>query len=365
MTYLLERPPALLFGVPVDDVTMDEAVAAIGRLVASGRRQRRTHQVATVNVDFLVNAETDHSNRALLQAADLSIADGMPILWGARSAGMPLRERVSGADLVPALAGRAGPEGWHIHLFGSSPGTAEAAAELLRGRFPGARITADSGPIISDVSAVDEDVLTRITSLDPDILCVALGNPKQERFIANNRDRLRTPVMIGVGGTFDLLIGDKKRAPVWVQRIGLEWVVRVAQEPRRLAQRYARDAWIFFPRLVTELRVLRREHRSTRGTVQIDVAGRNVTISPSPNAHGDEGGWETAAAALYAGSTLVLSLHDCPALKVRDLAVLVGMARIARREGAAISVGAIGPRLAEQMRSLKLDAFVDRRADMG
>ena len=365
MSHGIDRPPALLFGVPVDDVTMGEATTAIGRLVVSGRRQRRTHQVVTVNVDFLVNAEIDPSTRVLLQAADLSIADGMPVLWGARTLGMHLRERVSGADLVPALAARAALDGWRIHLFGAAPGTAEAAAELLRTRCPGARITADSGPIIPDASAVDDDVLTRIIALDPDILCVALGNPKQERFIAANRDRLRTPVMIGVGGTFDLLIGDKKRAPGWVQRIGMEWVVRVAQEPGRLAQRYARDARFFFPRLATELRLLRRHERTGAGSVRIDIAADAVTVSASPAAHPDGAGWDIAAAALRGGTSLVLDLGGSAALVAPALAMLIGLVRIARREGAEITIAAINPTLAAQLRSLRLEGFVDQGEDIG
>ena len=115
------RPPALLFGVPIDDLTMDETVAAVGDLVDDGHRHARTHQIATVNVDFLVNALADDGVHHLLQNADICLADGAPVVWGARAAGRALRERMAGADLVPALAERSVETGWRIHMFGSAP----------------------------------------------------------------------------------------------------------------------------------------------------------------------------------------------------------------------------------------------------
>jgi N-acetylglucosaminyldiphosphoundecaprenol N-acetyl-beta-D-mannosaminyltransferase len=250
------RPPALLFGIPIDDVTMDESLDRIGELIVAGRTHARTHQVATVNVDFLVNSLASEELADILRRADLNLADGMPVVWGARRSGAPLRERVTGADLVPAMAARAAITGWHIHLFGSAPGVAEAAAERLLQQHPQARITADSGPMIPDVTKTPEDVLAQIAAVDADVLCLALGNPKQERFIVANRDRLRTPVMIGIGGTLDMIVGDKKRAPMWAQRVGLEWVFRALQEPRRLGKRYAHDARVFFPKIRAYLRSL-------------------------------------------------------------------------------------------------------------
>lgn len=175
------RPPALMFGVPIDNLSMEETLNAVGELVVSGRQRHRTHQIATVNVDFVVNALGDRTIKQLLQRADLCLADGVPVVWGARTLGMPLIERVPGADLVPALAERATTTGWKIHLFGSAEGIAERAAKLLLTRHPGVAITAESGPMISDMAQVGDEVLDKIAAIDPDILCVALGNPKQER----------------------------------------------------------------------------------------------------------------------------------------------------------------------------------------
>lgn len=241
-------PPTVLFGVPIDRLSMTEVVDELGRMVAAGRAAGTTHQVATVNVDFLVNAFGDRALHALLGDADLCVGDGMPVLWAARLAGQPLPSRVTGVDLIPALAERSATTGWRIHMFGGAPGIAGRAAQLLNDRFPGAQVTGWSGPTIGDVTAVGPEVIDALRDADADILCVALGNPKQEHFIAANRERLGVPVLIGVGGTLDLLVGERRRAPRWVQRVGLEWVFRAIQEPRRLGRRYARDIFIFLPR---------------------------------------------------------------------------------------------------------------------
>ena len=350
------RVPALLLGVPIEDMTMDDAVDAIGDLVASGRSQKRTHQVATVNVDFLVNAVTDVAALRLLQAADLCLADGTPVVWAARASGMAVRERVAGVDLVPALAARAS---WHIHLFGSSPGTAEAAAELLRVRYPGSLVTGCSGPVMRDVRRVDDDVLDEIRRLDPDILCVALGNPKQEQFIDAHRSRLKSPVMIGVGGTFDMLTGGKERAPNWVQRIGLEWVVRLAQEPRRLAGRYLRDARIFFPRVFVYITRLRRSSKNGDVTIEVDGACVMVGDAHRPEGPIDELRMRRAIEVLAQGGTLDVDLGETTELRASALSELITLVRVARRESVPVSIGRISSDLRRQMTLLGLSSYVE------
>lgn len=244
---------ALLLGVPVDDVTMDEAVDAVVALVGHGRRAGTTNQVATVNVDFIVNAVRDGELAALMRRTALSIPDGMPVIWASRLLGTPLRERVAGVDLVTALVDRAASSGITVALVGGAPGVADQAAEVLAARSPGARLTAWSGPSFSGVDELELADLEPLIALDPDICLVAFGNPKQERFIARFGAELGIPVMIGVGGSFDFLIGRTRRAPEWMQRAGLEWLHRAASEPRRLLRRYLRDARVFFPRIVAQV----------------------------------------------------------------------------------------------------------------
>lgn len=324
------RPPALLFGVPLDDLTMSHALDQIGDLIARGRRDGGTHQIATVNVDFIVNALGDDSIMQMLQRADLSLNDGMPLVWAARALDMEQRERVAGSDLVPALGERAAAQGWRVHLFGGPPGVADRAAELLRSRHAGLKISSESGPMISDVEAIDDRVLDDIAAVDADVLCVALGNPKQERFIAAHRERLGTPVMIGIGGSLEMLLGDLRRAPGWAQRSGLEWLFRAAQEPRRLGRRYARDAFVFGPQLVTHARKVRRTIDGPG--MSISIGDREVRLTPGSSVP-TLGLWQQAAAAVAEGSELNIELDELAKLDIRALAQISGLVRLASRSG--------------------------------
>jgi N-acetylglucosaminyldiphosphoundecaprenol N-acetyl-beta-D-mannosaminyltransferase len=180
-----------------------------------------------------------------LQEADLATADGMPLVWGARLLGVSLESRVAGADLVPALAGRAAQKGYKLYFLGAAPGIADRAAQIFQERYPGLQIVGVSSPPYSSVLEMDTSILDDIRAAQPDILLVAFGNPKQEKWIGMYRRQLKVPVMIGIGGTLDLIAGDKKRAPLWMQRFGLEWLFRLIQEPGRLWRRYVVDLLVF------------------------------------------------------------------------------------------------------------------------
>lgn len=247
------RGAAVILGVPVDDVNMAEAIDDIVRFVRVGRETGRWHQVTTVNLDFVTNAVRDVRLLRLLQRAALNIADGMPIIWGARVLGVPLRARVAGVDLVDTIAARSAAGDLTLYLFGGAPGVAEEAARRLRARHPGATVMhGTSASQFSDVADMDRKLLDDIRAADPDVLCVALGNPKQEWWIEHYGPQLQIPVLIGVGGTLDFIVGRRRRAPDWMQRLGLEWVARMLQEPARLGPRYARDAVVCLPRFVTQ-----------------------------------------------------------------------------------------------------------------
>lgn len=243
----------MLLGVPVEVTTIDDAVERTSRFVQDGRATDRWHQISTVNLDFLTNAVRDDALRTLLQHTDLNIADGMPLVWAARALGTPLDGRVTGVDLVDAITARAAVDGWRVFLFGGGPGVAGEAAARLVARHPGADVVHGSDlPPIPDVEAIDGHVLDEIRAARPDVLCVALGNPKQEWFIRRYGGELGVPVLIGVGGTLDFIVGRRRRAPGWMQRIGLEWLARFVQEPRRLGPRYARDLVVTVPRFAIQ-----------------------------------------------------------------------------------------------------------------
>ncbi|HEX3940849.1 MAG TPA: WecB/TagA/CpsF family glycosyltransferase [Acidobacteriaceae bacterium] len=236
---ILNRTSVAVLGVPFDNVTMDEAVD----LIEDQLQENRFHQVATANVDFLMHSIRDPELQEILCSCDLVVPDGMPIVWAARMMGVALKERVSGVDLVPRLADLSARGGYGIFLLGASEDSSRRAAESMKQRFPGVRIVGRYSPPISSLDAMDhEDILARIELARPDILLVAMGNPKQEKWLNMHRDRLEVPICMGVGGSLDFLAGTTSRAPAWMQNAGFEWLHRLFQEPGRLTKRYLNDA---------------------------------------------------------------------------------------------------------------------------
>ncbi|MGE0304506.1 MAG: WecB/TagA/CpsF family glycosyltransferase [Acidimicrobiia bacterium] len=257
------RDLTVVGGIPVDRVTADEALSRISAMVINGRQTGRTHQITTVNVDFVINGIKDPTVLEILQVADLSIADGMPVVWGSKLRGTPLAERVTGADLVPMLAELSARRSYRVVLFGGEPGVAATAADILRTRSPGADLVPIAGPYSRDLADMDPEVLRQITEAKPDIVCVALGHPKQERWIQMYGTKVGAPVLIGVGGSLDFIAGTKSRAPRWVQDIGMEWMHRLVTEPRRLGKRYAACFRHFGPLLAAEVWRMRSSGRSS------------------------------------------------------------------------------------------------------
>jgi len=225
---MAERIPYVrILGVRVDALTYAGLLDSIGRFIAAGG----PHHICTANPEFVMEAQRNPAFRAVLERADLCMADGVGLLWAARRQGHPLPERVTGSDGVPLIAERAATEGWRLYLLGAGPGIAAAAGEILRTRYPGLQIVGvyEGTPADSDAPGI----IARITAARPDILFVAYGAPRQDLWIAQHRDALRVPVMMGVGGTFDHITGARKRAPRWVQRLNLEWLFRLLTQPWR------------------------------------------------------------------------------------------------------------------------------------
>lgn len=268
---------AVLFGVPIDNLSMDGAVERLGELVVQGRVEARTHHVTTVNVDFLVNSTVEPDLFHLLQTSDVNLADGMPVVWGSKWVGTPLSSRVTGVDLVPRLLDEGAKHGWRVHFFGGTESVVSAAQAWAAKSHPHADVSFDPGPQdIEEARDVDPEVIKRIAAVDADIVCVCLGNPKQERFIAEHREAIGAPVFIGLGGSLDLLAGERRRAPRWAQRSGFEWVFRAAQEPQRLGGRYARDIRIFTPRIRKYVRAVRRHDGPS--TLRMTQVGHGVRL---------------------------------------------------------------------------------------
>jgi N-acetylglucosaminyldiphosphoundecaprenol N-acetyl-beta-D-mannosaminyltransferase len=248
------RAPIAILGVPFDNVTTSEAVAAIEKMVAS----RRPHYLVTANVDFLVQAQADPELRRILANAHLVLCDGTPLLWASRLLGNRLAERVAGADLVPVLLEVAAKKQYRVFFLGATPDSAAEAVFRLRKSYPSLMIAGHYSPPIKALSEMDnEDMKRRICEARPDLLFVAFGCPKAEKWIARHYLELGVPVAAGVGATIDFLAGRVRRAPPWMRRGGLEWLFRLAQEPRRLWRRYATDFWVFGARILVQWALVR------------------------------------------------------------------------------------------------------------
>jgi N-acetylglucosaminyldiphosphoundecaprenol N-acetyl-beta-D-mannosaminyltransferase len=237
----------------VDSVSFAQALDAIAAMIADGGGGT----VFTPNVDHVVMATHDERFRRAYEAADLSLADGMPILWAARLLGAPLPEKISGSDLVLPLMERAAGEGWRVYILGGAPGAGAKAAQRLVERLPRIVIAGVDAPRIdmNAPAASRAEVVARIRAAKADLVLVALGAPKQELWIAETAHELRPAVQLGIGAAIDFIAGSARRAPAWMSAAGLEWVHRFAQEPRRLWRRYLlRDPEF----LLVVLRELRR-----------------------------------------------------------------------------------------------------------
>jgi N-acetylglucosaminyldiphosphoundecaprenol N-acetyl-beta-D-mannosaminyltransferase len=238
-------------GLHLDAITMGEAIAAVDAAV-QGRRQgqpERPLAIFSVNVDMLVKAHRDPVFARELGQAGLLLADGTPVLWMSRCLGRRLPERVAGSDLLPRLAERAAIQGHRLFLFGAPPGVAARAAERLTRDHPGLQIAGTFSPPYGFERDQDERqrALEVIQRARPDVVAVALGAPKQERWILADGVRTGAAALLACGGTFEMLAGLKKRAPQWAKRTGLEWLWRLAQDPARLARRYLVDDLTIIP----------------------------------------------------------------------------------------------------------------------
>lgn len=233
-------------GVPVDSTTRAEVVERV--LERCARPGATPLTIFSCNVDMLVKAESDPAFAATLGGAHILLPDGMPVVWLGRALGGPFPERVTGADLLQDIATALAPTPYSIYLLGAAPGVADEAAARLTARNPGLKVAGTLAPErgFDEDPAALEHIFRTVSSARPDVLFIALGAPRQERFTETHGARLGAKVILPVGAAIDMAAGRVKRAPVAVQRAGGEWLWRLVQEPRRLARRYLREDPRFF-----------------------------------------------------------------------------------------------------------------------
>lgn len=244
-----------LFGIEIDAIRMPEAVDRLRGWIENDSAESECRFVVTPNVDHAVLLQENQDLVSAYQRAHLILADGHPIVWASRLLRKPLPERVAGSELVPALFDSFNDNysngKLRVFLLGAMPGVGAIAAENMKKQWPNVETVGVYSPPLGFENDPEENnyLLGRIAMARPDVVIVGLGAPKQEIWVNEHFQQMNAKTALCVGATIDFLAGEQKRAPVWMQRGGVEWLHRMCSQPKRLVKRYAKDAWVF-PQLV-------------------------------------------------------------------------------------------------------------------
>jgi N-acetylglucosaminyldiphosphoundecaprenol N-acetyl-beta-D-mannosaminyltransferase len=261
-----EPPLVVLLGLPFHDLSLDEIISECGEMM-EGESPR---YVVTANVDFTAQADEDVDLRKIVYFADRVVCDGMPLVWLSRIFGHPLKERVAGSDMVPRLLELCAREGHPVYFFGSDLETLKQAGEIAAQRYPGLRVAGCDAPAMGAVVEWDnESICRRMKESGAKLLLVCLGCPKQERWIFANHSETGIPLSIGVGASLDFITGKQVRAPLWMQKTGLEWFWRMAGNPKRLVARYSKDFLFIIKATFKQARLQSRRQRFKPGLSRV------------------------------------------------------------------------------------------------
>jgi N-acetylglucosaminyldiphosphoundecaprenol N-acetyl-beta-D-mannosaminyltransferase len=239
-----------ILGVGITPLNLTQAAAALDEWRKEGRRD----YVCCVSVHGLVTGQRDHEIRNIINRAGLATEDGMPLVWWCRRAGFTQAGHVCGSDLLDAMCARAVERGYRHYFYGGSPRVLDQLVSRLTLRYPGLIVAGYRSPPFRPLSPEEDAAdVAAINEARPDYVWVGLGMPKQEKWMASHVGRIDAPALIGIGAAFDFHAGTKPRAPLWMQRAGVEWLFRLMTEPRRLAHRYLVDNSIFLARAFQQL----------------------------------------------------------------------------------------------------------------
>ncbi len=262
----LVRDRVNLLGTRIDRVKLGTLEYWLESFMRSGQ----PHQIITANLDFIAITRRQPAFAALIDGADFVVCDGKPLQWASQIQGDPIPQRVTGMDLVQRTALLSVERGYRLFFLGAAPGVAARAADALRLQMPGVVIAGTYSP---PLGAIDEDenarMIAHIRAAQPDALFVALGAPRQDYWIQQNLQAVNVPLCAGVGGVFNFLAGETRRAPEWMQRAGLEWAYRLLQEPSRLWRRYLVDDLPIFFELLTRQALARLRARRRAAPAQM------------------------------------------------------------------------------------------------
>ena len=243
-------PSTHIWGIDYSVVNMKQSLDFIDVMI----QRREPNYAITANLNYAMLCEKNPRLAAFTQHCKLVLCDGMPIYWRSKLNKERLPERVAGADLIYALAEMSAVKGNRMFLMGGAEGVAQEAADKLRTLFPRLTIAGVECPPFRKLTDVEHNQMCqRIRDSKPDILLVAFGQPKGEYWIEENYQSLGVPLCIQLGASFDFIVGKSRRAPRWIQRIGMEWLFRSVSDPRRLLPRYAKNAWFLFKAIRAEL----------------------------------------------------------------------------------------------------------------
>lgn len=350
-------PPIAILGVPFDHVTQAQAMRRIEDMIQSGK----PHYLVTANVDFLVQAQQDDELRRVLLDAHMVLCDGTPLLWASHWLGHPLPERVAGADLTPELLRRAAEKGYRVFFLGGKPDVAARAIANLKAQHPKLVIAGQYSPSFAPLPQMDHrEIRRRIRQARPDLLLVSFGCPKAEKWMAMNYRSLGVPVMIGVGATIDFLAGQVKRAPVWMRHGGLEWLYRLAGEPRRLGPRYAADLrhfgwklgrqwWTFRPR---------RESRREAPRARVITEERDwQLIEPPPRLDAAAAGSNAAVWGRALAKHCLLDLSGVREIDSAGVGLLLHLHKRLRANGRHLVLLMPGGAVEKAFAALRLESF--------
>lgn len=243
----MTAPTRLLYGFPIDAMTMEEAVQRCRAAIAS----RQPVLVGVLNAAKLVASRRDERLRRSLLDCDMLLADGQSIVWASRLLRRPLPERVAGIDLFEHLLHHADKHGLSVFLLGARPQVLAKLEDRIRDQFPGIRLAGSQHGYFDDTDS--ERIAERISCARADMLFIGMSSPRKENFLARYASSLNVPLLHGVGGSFDVLAGQTRRAPAAWQRLGMEWAYRVLQEPGRLWWRYLSTNSAFIALTLQEL----------------------------------------------------------------------------------------------------------------
>ncbi len=232
---------AKILGVKVDHVTMEQAISRIVEMVA----QPKPHLIVTANSEMVMMANDDPLLYEIIERADLVVPDGIGVIWASRLLSNALPQRVPGVELMQSLVAESAVHQWRIFLLGAEPGIADQAAQAIQAAYPAVNIVGTHHGYFKQ-NHTEQHVLSLIKASKPDILFIALGVPKQEKWAAAHLAKLGVPAAIGVGGSFQIFAGTVQRAPLWMRRVGLEWFYRLLKQPWRIKRMSVLPRFVFW-----------------------------------------------------------------------------------------------------------------------